>query len=342
LKLLSTRIDTIQETTESRFLDMQTQHAERGQNQLTLILQQGLKEMNAHRNEERCMMAEIRAHQASEPPAQSVLVPEHRSTASSLGDPPASVITTPTTHHSQKSSPSAPDPPEEITPSRRLPKQTSTPSPVTKFMQEYTTPPSTTNKTISTTNIQTPVGPQTIIVQTEKEPKPMNFPSLTSTKGFFQFRAMCLAQSQAHTQYTTLTKINETGTLCFNQNMTKTESSQLFFSTVKALGKDSHLYVSRDLFHTTDGYALWDSLDNHFLRTASSIQSKDNLIADYETTYKEMTESFLQYLHKVENKLEKLHFNNLPTGDLKTQSYKFLRGLKLNHIFGDILMNFDN
>jgi hypothetical protein len=133
----------------------------------------------------------------------------------------------------------------------------------------------------------------------------MNFPLFTSTKGYIQFRAMCLAQSQAHPTFQTITVMDAKGTLKFNPNMSAKESSQLFFSTVKALGKDSHLYVSCDLFHTTNGYALWSSLDDHFLRTASSVQSKDNLIAEYEQAYKKPDESFLLYLNKVENLLEK-------------------------------------
>jgi hypothetical protein len=81
---------------------------------------------------------------------------------------------------------------------------------------------------------------------------------------------------------------------------------------------------------------------NIFLRTAASVQSKDNLIAEYEQTQKAPNESFLLYLNKVENLLEKLQFNNIPIGDLKTQSYKFLRGLQMNNIYGDILMNFES
>jgi hypothetical protein len=181
---------------------------------------------------------------------------------------------------------------------------------------------------------------QTIIVQTDRDPIPMNFPLFTSTKGYIQFQAMCLAQSQLHPTFQTITIIKANSNLEFNPEMSTKELSQLFFSTIKALGKESHLYVFCDLFHTTNGYELWSSLDDHFLRTASSVQSKDNLIAEYKQTYKKPEESFLLYLNKVENLLEKLQFNKIPTGDLKTQSYKFLHGLKMNNIFGDILMNF--
>jgi deoxyuridine 5'-triphosphate nucleotidohydrolase len=341
LRMMSSRIDTIQETTEHRFTDMQTQY-EKGQHSLQEILKQGLMEMNKHRNEERAMMQEIRAHQANEPPARSVLVQENRSSTSSLGDPPASNHIT-TSPLKSPSVISAPDPPEEISPT------CTKPNPSTNKLN--TTKPSFTTKSTSNqpsvivnppTQVSTQHGTQTIIVQTDKDPKPMNFPLLTSTKGYIQFRAMCLAQSQSHPHFNTITTVKANGTLAFNQQMSKQESSQLFFSTVKALGKESHLYVSRDLFHTTDGYKLWNSLDDHFLRTASSVQSKDNLIAEYEGAYKKSDESFLLYLNKVENILEKLQFNGIPVGDLKTQSYKFLRGLKMNQIYGDILMNFEN
>lgn len=340
LRMMTTRIDTIQETTEHRFADMQLQY-EKGQTSLQNILKQGLIEMNQHRQEERNMMREIRAHQAAEPPTTSVLVQENKSSTSSLGDPPANnhIINTPTTTQSIVS---APDPPEEITPnttnSNQNLRSSVPPKPVPNENQSIATPilPN------APTTITTPQGTQTIIVQTDRDPKPMNFPLLTSTKGYIQFRAMCLAQSHSHSTFKTLTIMQTNGSLEFNPAMTTQESSQLFFSTVKALGKESHLYVSRDLFHTTNGYKLWSSLDDHFLRTASSVQSKDNLIAEYENTYKKSDESFLLYLNKVENKLEKLQFNRIPIGDLKTQSYKFLRGLKMNNVFGDILMNFEN
>jgi hypothetical protein len=94
---------------------------------------------------------------------------------------------------------------------------------------------------------------------------------------------MCLAQSQSHSHFNTITTVLENGHIEFNPHMSKQESSQLFFSTVKALGKESHLYISYDLFHTTNGYKLWESLDDHFLCTAASVQSKDNLIAEYKS-----------------------------------------------------------
>jgi hypothetical protein len=99
LRLMATRIDTIQETTELRFSDMQTQY-EKGQHSLQQILKQGLVEINTHCNEERMMMREIRAHQSMEPPTRSVIVPEVRSSTSLLGDPPATnnIIQTPTKH----------------------------------------------------------------------------------------------------------------------------------------------------------------------------------------------------------------------------------------------------
>jgi hypothetical protein len=111
LRLMATRIDTIQETTEHRFTDMQNQY-ERGQESLQNILKQGLLDMNKHRQEERQMMREIRGYQTQEPPTRSVVVPEARSSTSSLGDPPASIHI----HASPTKSPSvqsAPDPPEE-------------------------------------------------------------------------------------------------------------------------------------------------------------------------------------------------------------------------------------
>lgn len=277
LRMMATRIDTIQETTEHRFSDMQQQY-EVGQQSLQDILKEGLMEMNKHRNEERLMMREIRAHQATEPPALSVNVPETRSSTSSLGDPPASNHI-PTSPVKSPSIISAPDPPEEITP--EPPKSTkssnnSKPSATyPNISKSLNTPP---EPILVSTHATTTNGPQTIIVQTDKDPKPMNFPLLTSTKGFIQFRAMCLAQSQSHTQFKTITTVLENGHLEFNPNMTQQESSQLFFSTVKALGKESHLYVSRDLYHTTNGYKLWASLDEHFssYRCISTKQGQSN------------------------------------------------------------------
>jgi hypothetical protein len=188
------------------------------------------------------MMHEIRAYQATKPPAHSVHVPETRSSTSSLGNPPANNHI-PNTPVKSPSVISASDPPEEITPentkssnsSYRL-KQPPTTSKDSKSPEANLAP-------ILSTQVTTTHGPQTIIVQTDKDPKPMNFPLFTSTKGFIQFRAMCLAQSQSHPHFNTITTVLQNGHLKFNPNMTKQESSQLFFSMVKALGKESHLYV---------------------------------------------------------------------------------------------------
>jgi hypothetical protein len=119
LCMMATHINTIQETREHWFSDMQVQY-ERGQHSLRELLKQGLLDMNKHRQEECTMMREIQGYQATEPPTRSVLVPENRSSTSSLGDPPASNHV----NNSPNKSPSivsAPDPLEEITPKRTKP-----------------------------------------------------------------------------------------------------------------------------------------------------------------------------------------------------------------------------
>jgi hypothetical protein len=183
---------------------------------------------------------------------------------------------------------------------------------------------------------------QKIIIENKREPTNLIFPVFYGAKAYAQYCTFCLAHAQANKHYCGVTIQPTPTTLDFNPNMSMEDSRQLYMATFKSLGKEAQVLVSRDIAALADGYKLWKSLDDHFLHTATSIQSRDNLLADYENTRKEANESFIQYLARIEDKLNKLEFNNIASGNFKTRVYKLLRGLKMNCIFGDILMNFES
>jgi hypothetical protein len=121
------------------------------------------------------MMRNIQAHQATEPPTHSVLVPETHSSTSSLGNPSASNHI-PTTPVKSPSIISALDPPEEITMEHTKSNHSTHKSkPLSTNPKESNSPDVPSAPTLST-QVTTTHGPQTIIVQTDKDPKPMNFP----------------------------------------------------------------------------------------------------------------------------------------------------------------------
>jgi deoxyuridine 5'-triphosphate nucleotidohydrolase len=362
LKELTTRIDTIQETTTSRFSTIQDEFL-KTQNSLASILQNGLNDINKQRQEDFMKMTmAIRTHLPTEtlspttspkpPGTVSVPIQSNKSSTSSLGDPPTGP---PSKRHSSPHSirSNQPDPPECIqltTPHRAYnrssesPKtipQSSTPTKSPQITPKTTTPSTNSILTENSQQSSTPSTVQKIIVESRKDPTNLIFPAFYGAKSYSQYRSFCLAHAQSNDYYNNITKNPTPNTLDFNENMTTSESRQLYMATFKSLGKEAQTLVSRDIAMTANGYALWTSLDDHFLRTANSIQSRDNLLAEYETATKAPNETFIQFLSRVEDKIEKLEFNGIKTGDFKTKAYKLLRALKMNHIFGDILMNFD-
>jgi dUTP pyrophosphatase len=198
--------------------------------------------------------------------------------------------------------------------------------------------------TTSPNHIESPTNQQVqkIIIENKREPTNLMFPVFYGAKAYAQYRTFCIAHAQANRHYSGITIQPTPTTLDFNPHMSMEDSRQLYMATFKSLGKEAQVLVSRDIAASADGFKLWQSLDDHFLKTATSIQSQDNLLADYEKARKESNESFIQYLARIEDKINKLEYNHIPSGDFKTKVYKLLWGLKMNNVFGDILMNFDS
>ena len=185
---------------------------------------------------------------------------------------------------------------------------------------------------------------QPVYVAADKDHHILKFP-VFNPKGasYRRFESLCMLEAKSYPYSDNLVvrdPIN--GTLEFNTGMTVDESELVFTATIKAFKEKVNEVIGNLDTYPTNGFQLWQDLDNHYLQADKSTLEIKGLKAEFEAISINNNETYDQYLLRFENKAYELSKVGTPFGSAHDLGLHFILSLKRPALFKSLITKVNN